>query len=444
MHKRIKPANVRNAAALLRLYPNCRQLWLIHQCIQASRKVYNYFLDRKEAEYKLGKSMSQSDMQTELTALKKLEEWNWLNQVPNMVLQNAILELCEAYKRFFKKQNKHPKRKRFGSVNSFSYTFVANGAGGSVRCKDGKLILLKFNEGIKFHAGFVPDNIRKVTVRRVGERFYASIVYEKTVTKSETIGKHVGIDLGLKTRIVCSDGHEFQNPSDKKNKKRDRYIRRMQRRKAKAFRKNGKKTSNRQKILQKKIQRLHEKIRFSETDFLNKVTTKLAKENDYVSMETLNVKGMMKNRRLSRAVGAARFATVKSMLEYKLDWQGKRLILVDRFFPSSQLCSNCGYRNPIAKNLNVREWTCPVCERHIKRDPEASINIDVEGTRIYNGTDESVRAATAVGAGSQGRGGIHKPGSHGALLRGGTDAVSEAPIVSYADMDFTVRFDRAA
>jgi putative transposase len=379
-------------------------------------------------------------MQKELTILKKQEEWNWLNQVPCVVLQSAIQNLCDAYKRFFKKQNKHPRHKQYGVVNSFSYAFLANRVGGNIRCINDRLILLKFKDGIKFRAGFVPDNIRKVTVRRVGERFYASIVYEKTIEKVETIGKHVGIDLGLKTRIVCSDGQEFKNSSDKKNKKRDRYIRRLQRRKSKAFLKNGKKTSNRQKVLQKKIQRLHEKIRFSETDFLNKVTTKLAKENDYVSMETLNVEGMMKNRHLARAVGAARFGTVKRMLEYKLEWQGKRLILVDRFFPSSQLCSNCGYRNPIAKNLNVREWTCPVCHRHILRDPEASINIDVEGTQIYSGTSESLTsAATAVGAGSQGRGGIHKPGSHGDCLRGGMDAVSEAPIVSCV-ADFTLRF----
>jgi putative transposase len=359
MFKRIKPPNVRNAAVMLRLYPNCKQSWLINQCIQASRKVYNYFLQRKEEEFRKNKhTLTFKEMSAELTLLKTQEDWKWLNDVPHMILNNALQNLIDAYKRFFSKQNRRPKTKHFKTAKNFSYAIQPTSSGGTIRCVKSRLMLLKFKGGIKYRGGFIPENIRKVIVSHIGERYYASIIYEKTVAKAETIGKHIGIDLGIKTRITCSDGVNYNNPSDEKNKRRDRYIRRLQRRRDRAFLKNGKKTSNRQKVLQKKIQRLHEKIRFSETDFLNKVTTKLAKENDYVSMETLNVKGMMKNHRLARAVGAARFTTVKRMLEYKLEWQGKRLIFVDRFFPSSQLCSNCGHRNPIAKNrnANIETW----------------------------------------------------------------------------------------
>jgi putative transposase len=339
------------------------------------------------------------DQNKDMALLKQTEGYAWLADLPVKTLTLTLNDLAEAYKRAYKKISKFPKRKKFGTVNTFTVPMEnEKSKSTSIRGKDGNLIILKFNEGICYR-GELPDNIRSVTVSKCGDRYYASIAYEKQIQTAEITGNHVGIDLGLKTQIVCSDGTEY-NRNNKKVRIKERHIKRTQRLMAKSLRMNGKKRTNNYKRHQKKLQKLHEEIRFIETDFLHKATTEIVKKNDIVSMEDLNTKGMMKNHHCAKALANARFRTIRNMVEYKCKWYGKKFQTVGRFFPSSQLCPDCGYRNRALKDTKIRHWKCPQCGKEHERDPVASVNIDVEGLRLLS---------TAGDAGTYEGGGVQKP-----------------------------------
>jgi putative transposase len=341
------------------------------------------------------------DQNKDLALLKQTEGYAWLADLPAKTLTLTLNDLAEAYKRAYKKISKFPKRKKFGTVNTFTVPMEnEKSKSPSIRDKDGKLIILKFNEGIRYR-GELPDNIRSATISKCGNRYYASIAYEKQIQKSEITGNHVGIDLGLKTQIVCSDGTQY-NRNNKKVRQKELHIKRTQRLMAKSLRMNGKKRTNNYKRNQKKLQRLNEQIRFIETDFLHKATTEIVRKNDIVSMEDLNTKGMMKNHHCAKALANARFRTIRNMVEYKCKWFGKTFQTVGRFFPSSQMCPTpgCGYRNRALKDTKIRHWKCPQCGQEHERDPAAAVNIDVEGLRLLS---------TAGDAGTYEGGGVQKP-----------------------------------
>ena len=341
------------------------QIELLSKHFGCSRFVYNYFLNQRKEQYKLtGKSDNYYAQAKTLTNLKKQEETAWLKEVNAQTLQFAIRSLEAAYNNFFKKRAKYPKFKSKHSKNSFTVPQAASVAGG-------RLFIPKFKEGIKCRVHReVKGKIGKVTITKTpsGKYFVSVFTEEEYITPLKKTGKSIGVDMGLKDFLVTSDGETFKN---------NRYTRRYECKLAKAQqhlsrKKKGSRGFENQRL---KVARLHEKIANSRADYLHKCSISLVRRYDTICIEDLNVKGMVKNHHLSKSISDASWGKFVSMLTYKAEWNDKKVVKVDRFFPSSQTCNVCGYVSKQTKDLSVREWECPHCHTHHDRDINAAINI---------------------------------------------------------------------
>ena len=319
--------------------------------------------------------------------MKKQEENAWLREVNAQTLQFAILSLESAYNNFFKKRTKFPNFKSKHSKNSFTVPQAASVVGG-------RLFIHKFKEGIKCRVHReIKGKIGKVTITKTpsGKYFVSVFTEEEYITLLKKTGKSVGVDMGLKDLLVTSEGETFKN---------NRYTKKYERRLAKAQRhlsrkKKGSRGFENQRL---KVARFHEKIANSRADYLHKCSISLVRRYDIICIEDLNVRGMTKNHRLAKSVTDASWGKFVSMLTYKADWNGKKVVKVDRYFPSSQTCHVCGYVNKDIKDLSIRDWECPKCHTHHDRDINAAINIlrfglnnTSAGTVDYTGGEE-VRA----------------------------------------------------
>ena len=354
-----------NRTYRFRLYPNSKQTELLAKHFGCSRFVYNYFLSQRKEQYRLtGKSDNFYAQCKTLTVLKKQEDTVWLKEVNSQTLQFAIRSLESAYTNFFKKHAKFPKFKSKHSKNSFTVPQSASVAGG-------RLFIRKFTEGIKCRVHReIKGKIGKVTITKTpsGKYFVSVFTEEEYITPLEKTGKSVGVDMGLKDLFVTSDGETFNN---------NRYTRRYECKLAKAQRhlsrkKKGSRGFENQKL---KVARLHEKISNSRADYLHKCSISLVRRYDTIYIEDLNVKGMVKNHHLAKSISDASWGSFVSMLTYKAEWNDKKVVKVDRYFPSSQTCNVCGYVNKQIKDMSVREWECPHCHTHHDRDVNAAINI---------------------------------------------------------------------
>ena len=364
------------------------QIELLSKHFGCSRFVYNYFLNQRKEQYKLtGKSDNYYAQAKTLTNLKKQEETAWLKEVNAQTLQFAIRSLEAAYNNFFKKRAKYPKFKSKHSKNSFTVPQAASVAGG-------RLFIPKFKEGIKCRVHReIKGKVGKVTITKTpsGKYFVSVFTEEEYITPLKKTGKSIGVDMGLKDFLVTSDGETFKN---------NRYTRRYECKLAKAQqhlsrKKKGGRGFENQRL---KVARLHEKIANSRADYLHKCSISLVRRYDTICIEDLNVKGMVKNHHLSKSISDASWGKFVSMLTYKAEWNDKKVVKVDRFFPSSQTCNVCGYVSKQTKDLSVREWECPHCHTHHDRDVNAAINIlrfglnnISAGTVDYTGGEE-VRA----------------------------------------------------
>lgn len=338
-----------------------------------ARFVYNYFLNQRKEQYRLtGKSDNYCAQAKALTELKKQEETAWLKEVNAQSLQFAVRCLDVAYTNFFKKRAGFPNFKSKRSKNSFTAPQAAYIVGD-------RLFVPKFKEGIKCRVHReIKGKIGKVTITKTpsGKYFVSVCTEEDYVTPLEKTNKSIGVDLGLKDLLVTSEGEIFSN---------NRYTRKYERKLATAQRhlsrkKKGSRGFERQRL---KVARIYEKISNSREDYLHKCSISLVKRYDTICIEDLNVKGMVKNHRLAKSISDASWGSFVDMLSYKAEWNDKKVVKIDRYFPSSQTCNVCGYINKQTKDLSVREWECSVCHTHHNRDINAAINILRVGLKQY-------------------------------------------------------------
>ena len=377
-----------NRTYKFRLYPNKVQIELLAKHFGCTRFVYNYFLNQRKEQYKLtGKSDNYYAQAKTLTELKNQEETAWLKEVNAQTLQFAIRCLETSYTNFFHKRAKFPNFKSKHSKNSFTVPQSASVA-------DGRLFIPKFKEGIKCRVHReIKGEIGKVSISKTpsGKYFVSVFTEEEYVTPLKKTGKSVGLDMGLKNLLITSDGETFKN---------NRYAKKYEHKLAIAQRhlsrkKKGSRGFESQKL---KVARLHEKISNSRADYLHKCSISLVRRYDTICIEDLNVKGMERNHHIAKSITDASWGRFVTMLTYKAEWNNKKVVKVDRYFPSSQTCSVCGYVNKDIKDLSIREWDCPNCHTHHNRDVNAAINIlrfglnnTSAGTVDYTGGEE-VRA----------------------------------------------------
>jgi putative transposase len=364
-----------------RLDPNQEQKTLLNKHFGSVRWTYNYFLNQRKTEYLNNKkSLNYYDQAAELTQIKKVNEW--LKEINSQTLQYSLKCLDMAYQGFFNKRTKFPNFKSKRNKNSF--TIPQN-----VRYDGTKLIVPKFLDGIEMIMerqikGIIKHcNISKTPTGK----YFVSILTELQYEPLQKTNQSVGIDLGIKDFLVLSNGTKIKNHRFLKHYERilalnQKYLSRKT------------KQSNRYEKQRLKVARIHEKITNSRMDLIHKTTTNLIKQFDTIYLEDLNVKGMMKNHKLAKAIGDVSWGKFIDILEYKSLWNDKQVIHIDRFFPSSKTCSKCGWINN-QLTLKDRNWICPECGSVHDRDFNAAINILNEGYRknISDGTSDYERGA---------------------------------------------------
>lgn len=350
-----------------RIYPTSQQAELINKSTGACRFLYNLALETKNYAYSSHrKNLSVFELMKQIVGL--YEECPWLREVDSQSLRQVLLDLDKAFNEFFKGTSEFPSFKKGRKTNqSFrnpqgKYTFIRND----------KLFQPKFRDGIKIvidrpHEGI----IRSSTISRAPSgKYFAAVLCEiKTPepNKSPIVNdKALGIDLGLKSFIVTSDGEKVDNPL---------YLRRsIARIKVLSSRmRNKKKGSKNQKKAYLKIALVHERVGNQRKDFLQKLSTKLIRENQTVCLEDLNIEGMLNHRNLAGTIGDSGWGMFVRMCKYKSDWNGVNFLQIPRFEPSSKICSNCGATNR-KLTLSIRSWTC-ICGINHDRDINAAINI---------------------------------------------------------------------
>ena len=367
-----------------RIYPTEEQEIFFAKTFGCVRKVYNLMLNDRKKAYEEVKNDTSKKM-TFPTPAKYKKEFPFLKEVDSLALANAQLNLDKAYKNFFR--DKSVGFPRFKSKKNPVQSYTTNNQNGTVALIDSKFIKvpkLKSLVRIKLHRQ-PKGMIKSATIsRHASGKYYISLLCKEEINELPKTNSAIGIDLGITDFAILSDGQKIDNNrfTSKMEKKLKREQRKLSKRallaKNKGIPLSEAKNYQKQK---RKVARLHEKVMNQRTDFLNKLSTEIIKNHDIICIEDLNVKGMLRNHKLARSISDVSWSSFVAKLQYKADWYGREIIKVDTWFPSSQICSECGHKDG-KKSLDIREWTCPICHTHHDRDINASINILTEGLRI--------------------------------------------------------------
>ena len=369
-------------ARKVRIIPNKEQEQQLWKSVGTARFIYNWTLARQEENYTLkgtskngGKFISDNDLRKELTILKKTEEYKWLNEVSNNVAKQAVKDACNAYKRFFKGQSEKPK---FKSRRKSKPSFYND----NIKLKVKNNIVLIEKVGWVNTSEQLPIDVKynNPRISYDGKYWYISVGIEVENPVVELTGESVGIDVGIKDLAVCSNAMTFKNINKTKLVKNlEKRLRRLQRKISKKYEMNKEgrkfvKTSNIIK-LEKQIRLIHRRLSNIRNNHLHQATTKIVKTKpSKVVMETLNIKGMMKNRYLSKAIAQQGLYEFKRQLDYKCQLYGIDFVEADKWYPSSKTCSECGHVKT-RLSLSERTYICEDCAAVIDRDYNASINL---------------------------------------------------------------------
>ena len=354
-----------------RIYPNKTQQQTINCILGCYRFVYNHFLAIRRDEWKANhNSLTYVKTSKLLTDLKKREETSWLKEADSIALQQSLRDLDRAYENFFKKRAKYP---RFKTKHSHSQSYRTNNGNKntSIRIVDKKIKLPKVGfVKIKQSRTFEGRILNATVSHTASGKYFVSLCIEMDKEKlmSTNDGKQIGIDVGLKEFYTDSNGNTVANP--RILKKLSKKLSREQRR----FSHKMPKSRNREKA-RIRVAKVYERITNIRKDFLHKLSTQLARENQTIAVEHLDIKRMLKNHKFAHSISDVSWGEFFCQLEYKTELHGGELLKIDTFYPSSQICSNCGYQNAEIKNLSIREWVCPKCGAHHDRDVNAAKNI---------------------------------------------------------------------
>ena len=368
-----------------RMYPTKTQETLIHKTFGCTRFVYNYCLDLKRNN----KHLTKFDLMKELPRLKK--EYPFLREVDSCSLQNAITDLMAGFGLFEKGIGSYPRFKKKGEKESFRTSFVTSSYKGIVYENikvdlTKRVIELPKLKEIKIR-GYrnldkLPGRILNATIREVGTKFYVSVCVEEEIEIQERSGsKAVGIDIGVKNLVVTSNHEYYGNP-----KYLDKYEKKIQRLQQELSRKI--KGSKNYIKCKKKIEEVYRKLKNARKKLVEKIVSNITKSHDIIIAENLKVKKMLENKNnhkhLRKKIINATFSEIIRILRYKCQWLNKTFIQVSPYYASSQICSRCGNKESVMKDIRVREYKCSKCGLEIERDYNASINILNEGLKCYN------------------------------------------------------------
>ena len=369
----------------IRIYPDTVQKEFISKQLGCCRFIYNKLLYYKKTQYEQNKQqISWKELGKYLTNLKKQEEYLFLNGVYNVCLQQSIMDMIKAYDNFFKLHKGYPKFKsKKDTKQSCRFTNQifkkSNKINGNriTLIKQLKNILFKCSRKDEIYLNHNQDKIHSVTLIKTStNKYYLSICIDYDIVQKKKLNSVIGLDLGIKDFIVDSNGNRYENKHFYKSQ--EKKLKKLQ----KQLSKKQKGSNNRNKV-RIKIAKVHEKITNQRNAYLHQITSKLVNENQVICIEDLNVNGMMFNHKLAKSIQELSLFEFRRQLEYKCKLYGRDLVIIDRFYPSSKTCHNCGY---IYKNLKLseREWICPQCGKVIDRDYNASLNILDGGLKQIN------------------------------------------------------------